>query len=330
MARIHPLASVCLAGLFCGACATTLQTSQLPLSECFEVPVTIAGQESRFVLDTGCGQSVVAAATKDRLGLTTTVAETATAAWDATGAVRQVRELARVEGLVIGAIPFDPCNMVLLPLGDWFPSDGILGLDAMLGLAWVFDPAAGQVVATGKEQLDDELLARGLLVKQRVPLRLDRQRNQIWVHIRCNGKLVELQIDTGATQTSLPRATIEELKLPDGEHLRQRDRQRAAERIRRQIKSLGGVQVKVTIHDSPPQFIGVHGETRSYVPYRLERLDLGEEVFSELCVSASVDVSEQERGDTGQVVNGRLGQDVLGGLIWALDWRHNELLILTR
>lgn len=315
----------CIFLIISTACATDFETSELPLGAHFVIPVSVAGKDVQFLLDTGAPRSVVSTSMKELLGLHS-VAGPSRSITDATGLQRNLRSWVRTPSLQVGAIPFDDCDMIELPLGDWFSADGILGLDVVRSLAWIFDPEAGLLVTTGKDQLESELARRQLAICERLPLHVDATRNEIFIDTLCNGEMVTLRIDTGTQTTSLTRRIVERLQLPDGTELALRRREQATERIRLGLEQ-EGIQATVTAREGAFQSIGVHGQPRRTTSYHLERLKVGGRTFCDLCVSVRPELAKKAASDQENL--GLLGLDVLGGMAWALDWNHSELLIIT-
>ena len=299
------------------ACAVERPIAELPLSRDFVIPVSLAGQQVRMVLDTGCSRSVLASAARQRLTLPAR-SGAAVRATDATGAVRRVTTFVRTRDMRLGAIPYEDAEVLELPLGEWFEVDGLLGLDVARCVSWIFDPFKGRAVAMWPDQLQAQLLRHGLYIESEASLQLDAERNRLFVEIRCNDRPHVILLDTGAQRTSLPMQVIEGLGLPGGAALLRDQQREHAESIARAIGGARQVEV-VTTHEGPAISTGLHGERRRRDVFHLSRLRLGSSDHHDLVV-----------WDAPEGSQGFLGRDVLGEVVWAIDWRRNALLLLKR
>jgi predicted aspartyl protease len=308
------LLSSLLAFWFVSAGCRSLPTSLLELSPSFATTLSVDGALTRCILDTGSAGTLVDGEWAQRSGLVP-LASILTAR-DATGLARAL-PMVTLRGLRVGTISFEPAPVAAAPIASRIGADALVGMDVLLGLAWIFEPQAGRAIAVDRNRLPSELAARQLEVAATVPIRL--WHNQPFVVARANGQEIELLLDTGASETSLTPAAVAALGLMEVAGVGEAEREAKAAAIRQQLEQAGHQNVRVEVRAND-QSVGVHGRSSAVKNYRLELLQLGGASWRDLAVHAHVDPKSTTRN--------LLGRDVLGTMRWAVDWREPALLLL--
>lgn len=303
----------CAISLLLAACAA-MPTSTLPLTHKFVVEAKAGDQALRLMLDTGSTGSLLRPEAAQRLGLEPAPPVAGATATDSLGVTRSIAQFAHMRGLVLGATPFPDFLVPVTPLSDWFPAEGILGMDVLGGNVWIFDVPAARVTLIDESRLDAELAATARRIVARVPLRGAFHKPFVTVQLQGTTD-IELLLDTGAENTNLPAKTIAALALRDGEPL---ERRRAAEREARLRESFEKQGVKVTSVTTTRtgSSVGLHGVTGpSGAPAWLDRLELGGVRFDDVCVYPRDE--------------GLLGADVLGSVPFVFHGLRREIWVLT-
>ncbi len=307
------LRCTCPISLLLAACGG-VRTSTVPLTDTFVVEANADGQALRLMLDTGSTCSVMRPEAAQRLGLEPAPPPAGATATDSQGVTRTIAQFAHMRGLVLGTTTFRDFLVPVMPLTDWFPVDGILGMDWIGANVWIFDVPAARVTLLDESRLDAELAATARRIVARVPLRVVE--NKPFVTVQLQGTTdIELLLDTAAQHTNLPAKTIAALALRDGEPL---VRRRAAEREARLKEAFEQQGVKVTSVTTTRTgtSVGLHGVSGpSGAPAWLDRLELGGVRFDDLCVYPRDE--------------GLLGADVLGCVPFVFHGPRSEIWLLA-
>ena len=193
--------------------------------------------------------------------------------------------------------------------------DGHLGMDVMRHWAFWFSAASGQLQVIPGDAVEASIAQRGFTVTQRIGLGADDARPMVRVELD-GSEAIELLLDTGASETSLPDGLAGKLALPAGTELAAQRAEASARSLREQLERQGLVAVEVVVPADDGSRIGVHGVATPARPlFHLRSLRLGNREVRDLVV-----IEDPH--------SPKIGRDVLGTFDWILHGPRRELWLL--
>ena len=292
----------------------------------FTAALEVNGRPAQLCVDTGAMRSDLYRDAATRLGLAIGHrSDRSMLLTDSTGLQIELTEFAEDVRYRLGLLRCLVDYVVCLPRHDRSSPegaivagpgiDGHLGMDVMRHWAFWFSAASGQLQVMPADAVEASIAQRGFTVTQRIGLGADDARPMVRVELD-GSEAIELLLDTGASETSLPDGLAGKLALPAGTELAAQRAEASARSLREQLERQGLVAVEVVVPADDGSRIGVHGVATPARPlFHLRSLRLGHREVRDLVV-----IEDPH--------SPKIGRDVLGTFDWILHGPRRELWLL--